>query len=77
MIWADSRVDWWYRQNIMIYVAQNRLNDYPALAAMYHEDARPLSLVHPELLQTWYEWGMDQSKLYWDLQSRLESESSP
>ncbi len=72
MIWADPRIDWWYRQNIMMYVARNRLNDYPKLAAMYRENAKPLSLVHPELMQTWHDWGMDQSKRYWDLMGTLE-----
>ena len=75
MIWADSRVDWWYRQNIMMYVARSRLTDYPALATLYRKDAQPLSLVHPELMQTWHDWGMQQSRLYWELQSRLEGEA--
>jgi hypothetical protein len=76
MIWDDARVDWWYRQNIMMYASRDRLNDFPVLAAMYRGNTRPLSLVHPELMQTWYDWGMDQSRLYWDLQSRLESEET-
>lgn len=72
MIWEDTRVDWWYRQNIMIYVDRDSLNTWPKLEAIYAEGARPLRLVHPELMQTWLDWGMDQSRQYWDLRASLD-----
>jgi SAM-dependent methyltransferase len=73
MIWEDLRVDWWYRQNIMIYVARDALKNWPKLQANYAEGSRPLRLVHPELMQTWLDWGMDQSRLYWELRASIDN----
>jgi cyclopropane fatty-acyl-phospholipid synthase-like methyltransferase len=72
MIWEDSRVDWWYRQNIMMYVARDQIRTWPRLASMYREGARPLRLVHPELMQTWLDWGMEQSRQYWQLRAKVD-----
>jgi len=74
MIWEDPRVDWWYRQNIMIYVARDELNKWPKLQANYAEGSRPLRLIHPELLQTWVDWGMDQCRLYWELRDSTDKD---
>jgi hypothetical protein len=67
LIWEDERVDWWYRQNIMLYVARDQISRWPRLVEMYRADAKPLRLVHPELMKTWVQWGMEQSRLYWEL----------
>ena len=32
-IWTDTRVDWWYRQNTVMYVLDSRVGEWPALAA--------------------------------------------
>jgi SAM-dependent methyltransferase len=34
-IWTDERIEWWYRQNIIIYVRRERLKDFPALNDSY------------------------------------------
>ena len=72
MIWEDERVGWWYRQNIMIYVARDLLSRWPKLEAMYREGAQPPRLVHPELMRVWMDWGIEQSRLYWNLRSQTK-----
>lgn len=49
-IWNNSKVKFWFRQNMFLYVKQEYLKTYPSLAIQYEpgQDA-PLSLVHPEL----------------------------
>ena len=59
-LWADEDVDWWYAQNLVLYVARDDLERYPRLA----EERRfcpsmPLSLVHPKRFLQWVEWGMN------------------
>jgi SAM-dependent methyltransferase len=49
-IWDDGNVQWWYRQNTILYVRESELETLPALAALHREHPRePLPLVHPEL----------------------------
>lgn len=33
-LWSDSRVDWWYRQNVMIYACETELDNWPKLKAL-------------------------------------------
>jgi hypothetical protein len=53
-IWTDTRVSWWYAQNLLAFVARDRLSEYPALARE-QELTDPLSLarVHPRLYLHW------------------------
>ncbi|WP_375493134.1 class I SAM-dependent methyltransferase [uncultured Jatrophihabitans sp.] len=47
-VWNDPDVDWWYRQNVLLYAtgaAADRLHAAGASA----EPAAPLPLIHPEL----------------------------
>ena len=30
-IWSDTRIEWWYRQNLLLFVARDRLPQYAAL----------------------------------------------
>jgi len=51
-IWEDSRVGWWYRQNIVIYVCAEQLSRWPVLEIMHRSSpARPLPLIHPEMFR--------------------------
>jgi SAM-dependent methyltransferase len=51
-VWDDPRVAWWYRQNTVVYVREDRLGAYPALeAARGRTSERMLDLVHPSLLE--------------------------
>lgn len=49
-IWRQERVAFWYRQNIVLFVRDGRLDDYPLLRAAL-ESAAPdfLPVVHPDL----------------------------
>ncbi|HUQ47543.1 MAG TPA: hypothetical protein VM053_04780 [Gemmatimonadaceae bacterium] len=67
IVWDDKRVGWWYRQNIMIYVRRDRLASWPILESLHREGEIPRSLVHPELMAVWIEWGLEQSRNYWQL----------
>lgn len=46
--WDDERIDWWYRQNLLLFVRRERAGELrppPAIDA-----GRPLALVHPGCL---------------------------
>jgi SAM-dependent methyltransferase len=51
VFWDTKTVEWWYRQNMFLYVAKDCLSKYPDLVV---ERARPrklpVDLVHPDLL---------------------------
>jgi SAM-dependent methyltransferase len=77
LIWGDERVDWWYRQNIMIYVRGDQLERWPALEAVKRiSSPRPARLVHPGMLRVWVDWAMEQSNLYWDLWRSMEAQKA-
>ena len=71
-IWDDSRIDYWYRQNILIYVSSNSLHDYPALNSLNCPTSDPLPRIHPRLVEDLIQWGTDWEKKYWDLWKRTE-----
>lgn len=51
-LWHHPEVHWWYAQNAVLYVHEERLPDYPDLQALHGECDGPLrSLVHPELFE--------------------------
>ena len=68
-VWTDERVEWWYAQNLLVYVAEDRLPEYPALAeARAARPHPPRHLVHPDLYQgTATRWHRSFSNLYWRL----------
>jgi SAM-dependent methyltransferase len=49
-VWSDTRVDYWYAQNAILYVAKDLLDSNPALQQA-HARTHPtqLSVVHPQL----------------------------
>jgi hypothetical protein len=52
LLWNDDRVDWWYRQNILLFVAEDALPRFTAfVSTTENERKRPLDLVHPEMLR--------------------------
>ena len=70
--WRDPRVDWWYRQNLLIFAQEEKLGDWPALQRERTLGPdKPRSLVHPEMFLQVYSdlvaWGADWEKKYWDL----------
>lgn len=49
-VWDDARVDYWYAQNVLLYVAPDLLEANPGLrAASARTNPRQLSMVHPRL----------------------------
>jgi len=47
LIWDNRDVERWYRQNLFLYVHENRLATLPALMAAKKSVRRPLAMVHP------------------------------
>jgi SAM-dependent methyltransferase len=48
-VWRDEQVEWWYAQNMLLFVRRSGLNHYPQLLGEWDGHARlPLSLVHPK-----------------------------
>ncbi len=53
-LWADERVEPWYRQNLLVFAARDHLARAPALAARLQAAvAGPLDLVHPAIFRTY------------------------
>lgn len=47
-VWDNEDVEWWYAQNIVVYVNRDLIERYPRLLIeMENSDAPPRSLVHP------------------------------
>jgi hypothetical protein len=69
-LWNDPRVDWWYRQNLILYVSRAALETRLKLARLPRVDL-PLALVHPEMLlsleRDLAEWGTGWEKKYWEV----------
>jgi SAM-dependent methyltransferase len=58
-IWEDTRIEWWYRQNIMFYVCESRLDEWPALKELRRTSRpAPLPLVHPEMFEQLLAWAL-------------------
>jgi methyltransferase family protein len=66
-LWGNPNVAWWYQQNILIYIAQDLLPNYPSLIEFKRlSPSIPPSFVHPTCLEEWVVWGREQSLLYWE-----------
>lgn len=51
-IWDNKNILWWYRQNILFFVRESALENYPKLKEIVAScDGKVLSLVHPEMLK--------------------------
>jgi hypothetical protein len=51
-IWQDSRVAYWYRQNMFLYVSAAAVTRYPGLnAQLEHPPASDLELIHVDVLK--------------------------
>lgn len=48
-IWKNSEVEWWYRQNIYLFVRENSIGSYPELVK-FRAEADDLVLVHRNIL---------------------------
>jgi hypothetical protein len=52
-IWDDERVEFWYRQNTVLYVRRDRIEKEPGLGSLLSGESRLKRLVHPSLCDTW------------------------
>lgn len=51
-IWLNEKIEWWYRQNVLLFVKKEVLDKYAELKAEYEKsDGTVLSMVHPCLLE--------------------------
>jgi SAM-dependent methyltransferase len=53
LVWNDQKIDWWYRQNVILYAKREYLISQPRLMAEHERRGGvPMALVHPELFQS-------------------------
>jgi SAM-dependent methyltransferase len=50
-VWIDEDVEWWYRQNILVFVRRDAATKYPGLAGHKPVDPRAVDVVHPHQLE--------------------------
>ncbi|MCF6359282.1 MAG: class I SAM-dependent methyltransferase [Cyclobacteriaceae bacterium] len=48
-IWNDVDIKFWYKQNLILFVKEGRLENYPELQRYYNPDTPILSMVHPDI----------------------------
>lgn len=48
-IWENKEIEFWYRQNILFFVKENVLANYPSLKMQQEKNPNVPSLVHPEI----------------------------
>jgi len=50
--WQNKNVNWWYAQNMLLFIKQSHLQSYPLLEKNFHPATLPpISMVHPMLYQ--------------------------
>jgi SAM-dependent methyltransferase len=53
-VWNDDDVEFWYRQNTILYVRHDRLNESPELRSLQTAASRRVTrLIHPHLCDRW------------------------
>ncbi|MEO9945790.1 sulfotransferase [Paraglaciecola sp.] len=67
-LWDNEKVCWWYRQNIIVFVEQTKID----LISANYSLKKPLSVIHPlqyltavHREKTQRHFNLDQDKLYW------------
>jgi SAM-dependent methyltransferase len=58
--WDDERVEWWYAQNMLFFVAESRLHEFPELASSRIDSNSPRAIAHPGFI----------AALAWDAEER-------
>jgi SAM-dependent methyltransferase len=59
-LWLDERVEWWYAQNLLLYVRRNRLEVDAVLARERAWIEHALPLVHPRRFLEIVEWAVEE-----------------
>jgi len=56
-VWLNENVEWWYAQNALVFVARERLGDWPLLKREYElAGTSQLPVVHPKKYMEMIEW---------------------
>jgi cyclopropane fatty-acyl-phospholipid synthase-like methyltransferase len=59
-VWDDANVEWWYRQNTLLFAAPAALEAHPVLASWRRRTRdSALDLVHPAHYQRVVDWGSE------------------
>jgi SAM-dependent methyltransferase len=59
-VWANEAVDWWYAQNMIVYVERAHLEGEPALKREFDfSGTGQLSVVHPQKYLLLRQWALD------------------
>ncbi len=66
-VWQNENVEWWYAQNMLIFVSQVYLEDHLSLKREYENATPQLALVHPKLL-------MQEHRMYQHDKSKLQAQ---
>ncbi|NUO79292.1 class I SAM-dependent methyltransferase [candidate division KSB1 bacterium] len=54
-IWQNQNVEWWYAQNLLLYVEHRRLAEYPRLLQEFEKTCvSQLCIAHPHLVEPQY-----------------------
>lgn len=49
-IWHNKKVEWWYRQNLLLFINENAINKHPVLRESIEKSREyTLTQIHPEL----------------------------
>lgn len=48
LIWDNENIEWWYRQNLLIFVDKLKIKNYPLLPYGAEEKIKFIDLVHPK-----------------------------
>jgi hypothetical protein len=49
IIWGDTDIAWWYRQNVVVFANSAGLDHNPPLVSLGRSDIGARSLIHPDL----------------------------
>ena len=60
-VWSDARVEYWYAQNMLLYVRPEVAQAHPKIQREYEAvGAAQLAIVHPKRYLEWVQWGFEQ-----------------
>lgn len=49
LVWDNSDVEWWYAQNMIVYMTREAAEVYSGIPKHSNDDSAPLALVHPKM----------------------------
>ncbi|MFC1715271.1 class I SAM-dependent methyltransferase [Candidatus Poribacteria bacterium] len=76
-IWQNENVEWWYAQNMFVFVRCDDLRNYPLLKEKFEEtDFCQLSVVHPEKYLDVVRWIQGTQLIKQDIMALIPSEDA-